>query len=82
MKQKALIDTYLDFSHTGMSPIGDFVSDFFFKPAILKLPEPTNRAERIKAVDETIDFFVNVFLEGGRHSFIMGNNSVSIADLS
>lgn len=48
---------------------------------MMKLPEPQNKEGRLKEVNETIDFFVKTFLGGGKHKYIMGNQSISIADL-
>lgn len=64
-----------------MKIIGKFVFDYVFGPAMMKLPEPQNKAERLKEVNEAIDFFVKTFLANGKQKYIMGNKTISIADL-
>lgn len=64
-----------------MKLLGKFVFDFIFGPSMMQLPEPQNKEERLKEVNATIDFFVKTFLGNGKHKYIMGNKTISIADL-
>ena len=55
--------------------------DFYIKPALMKLPVPPNKVERLSEVDEILKFFIHVFLQDGKFDYIGGHNSPTLADL-
>lgn len=64
-----------------MNAVTEFAMDFGLKPILFKSPVPQNKLERIVDVDQVLKFFIEVFLDQGKYSFIGDAKSITIADI-
>ncbi|CAK72830.1 unnamed protein product (macronuclear) [Paramecium tetraurelia] len=79
---RSKIDSFLDFHHTGFKSLTIYTMDFFFGPKFFKKPIPNNKEERIRELNESLQFFIDTFLGGGHYKYIMGSKTPTIADLT
>lgn len=43
---------------------------------------PKNKEERLREINELLQFFIDTFLGGGHYKYIMGSRTPTIADLT
>ncbi|KAM3139989.1 Glutathione S-transferase theta-1 [Paramecium bursaria] len=80
-KRRAKVDNYLDFHASSMSLITKFAVDYVIAPNLWKRPEPADKEQRFKDVEETLIWFEEIFLGGGKYKYIFDSPTLTIADV-